>query len=188
MYAIVERGRIRETLGGEKSFELNGLKYAKNVWTLWSTSDLNAIGCFVVVEDNSNYKDSSFYTNTDPICTYDADAKTVTQTYGTAKEQDLKTIKAREKSTIKWDAHNLLLRSDWEIIRAAEKHLGKGKLSKEEIDESVSSATIKYRVSVRKKSNEMETAITKASDMSALLTLLTRDRDGVRPIGDLPTS
>ena len=34
----------------------------------------------------------------------------------------------------------------------------------------------------------METAITNASDMAAMLTLFTRDGSGNRPIGDLPTS
>jgi len=176
MYAIIESGSIRETLGGEESFELNGLKYAQNVWTLWSTSDLNAIGCFTVVETDTNYKDPAFYTNTDPIYTYDADAKTVTRTYGTATAQDLNTIKTREKSIIKDDAHHLLLRSDWEIVKA------------KELDEDVANATTTYRASVRTKANSMETAITNASDMAAMLTLFTRDGDGVRPIGDLPTS
>ena len=176
MYAIIESGSIRETLDTKKSFELNGLKYAKNVWDLWSASDLNAIGCFIVVEDNSNYKDPAFYTNTDPIYTYDADAKTVTRTYGTATAQDLNTIKDREKSRVKWDARGLLERSDWEIVKA------------KELDEDVANATTTYRASVRTKANSMETAITNASNMAAMLTLFTRDGDGVRPIGDLPTS
>ena len=176
MYAIVESGSIRETLNTKKSFELNGLKYAKNVWDLWSTSDLNAIGCFVIVEDNSNYKDPAFYTNTSPIYTYDADAKTVTRTYGTATALDLDTIKNREKSIVKMDAHNLLQQSDWEVIKA------------KELGESVSSDTTTYRASVRTKANAMETAITNASDMAAMLTLFTRDGSGNRPIGDLPTS
>ena len=176
MYAIIESGSIRETLDTKKSFELNGLKYAKNVWDLWSTSDLNAIGCFTVVETDTNYKDPAFYTNTDPIYTYDADAKTVTRTYGTATAQDLNTIKTREKAIVKMDARNLLQHSDWEVIKA------------KELDEDVASATTTYRASVRTKANAMETAITNASDMAAMLTLFTRNGSGVRPIGDLPTS
>ena len=176
MYAIIESGSIRETFSSKKSFELNGLKYAKNVWDLWSASDLNAIGCFIVVETDTNYKDPAFYTNTDPIYTYDADAKTVTRTYGTATAQDLNTIKDREKSRVKWDARGLLERSDWEIVKA------------KELDEDVASATTTYRASVRTKANAMETAITNASDMAAMLTLFTRNGSGVRPIGDLPTS
>ena len=176
MYAIIESGSIRETFSSKKSFELNGLKYAKNVWDLWSASDLNAIGCFTVVETDTNYKDPAFYTNTDPIYTYDADGSTVTRTYGTATAQDLNTIKTREKSIVKEDARNLLQHSDWEVIKA------------KELDEDVASATTTYRASVRTKANAMETAITNASDMAAMLTLFTRDGDGVRPIGDLPTS
>ena len=176
MYAIIESGSIRETFSSKKSFELNGLKYAKNVWDLWSESDLNDVGCFIVVETDTNYKDPAFYTNTDPIYTYDADAKTVTRTYGTATAQDLNTIKTREKTVIKYDARHRLEQSDWEVIKA------------KELDEDVASATTTYRASVRTKANSMETAITNASDMAALLTLLTRDGDGVRPIGDLPTS
>jgi hypothetical protein len=176
MYAIIESGSIRETLDTKKSFELNGLKYAKNVWDLWSESDLNDVGCFIVVETDTNYKDPAFYTNTDPIYTYDADAKTVTRTYGTATAQDLNTIKTREKTVIKYDARHRLEQSDWEVIKA------------KELDEDVASATTTYRASVRTKANAMETAITNASDMAAMLTLFTRDGDGVRPIGDLPTS
>ena len=176
MYAIIESGSIRETLDTKKSFELNGLKYAKNVWDLWSESDLNDAGCFIVVETDTNYKDPAFYTNTDPIYTYDADAKTVTRTYGTATAQDLNTIKTREKTVIKYDARHRLEQSDWEVIKA------------KELDEDVASATTTYRASVRTKANAMETAITNASDMAAMLTLFTRDGDGVRPIGDLTTS
>ena len=176
MYAIIESGSIRETFSSKKSFELNGLKYAKNVWDLWSESDLNDVGCFIVVETDTNYKDPAFYTNTDPIYTYDADAKTVTRTYGTATAQDLNTIKTREKTVIKYDARHRLEQSDWEVIKA------------KELDEDVASATTTYRASVRTKANAMETAITNASDMAAMLTLFTRDGSGVRPIGDLPTS
>ena len=176
MYAIIESGSIRETFSSKKSFELNGLKYAKNVWDLWSASDLNAIGCFIVVETDTNYKDPAFYTNIDPIYTYDADASTVTRTYGTATAQDLNTIKTREKAIVKIDSHNLLQKSDWEIIKA------------KELDEDVDSDTTTYRASVRTKANAMETAITNASDMAAMLTLFTRDGSGNRPIGDLPTS
>ena len=176
MYAIIESGSIRETLDTKKSFELNGLKYAKNVWDLWSESDLNDAGCFIVVETDTNYKDPAFYTNTDPIYTYDADGSTVTRTYGTATAQNLNTIKAREKSIIKDNARNLLQYSDWEVIKA------------KELDEDVASATTTYRASVRTKANAMETAITNASDMAAMLTLFTRNGSGVRPIGDLPTS
>ena len=73
-------------------------------------------------------------------------------------------------------SNNLLAVSDWLITRIAE------------IGTAVPSDTTTYRASVRTKANAMETAITNASDMAAMLTLFTRDGSGNRPIGDLPTS
>ena len=176
IYATVESGSIKETFTRKESFELNGLKYARNVFDLWSTSDLNTAGIFVVVETDTNYKDPAFYTNTDPIYTYDADGGTVTRTYGTATALNLNTVKTREKGIVSSEAHSLLSSSDWEVIKA------------KELGESVSSDTTTYRASVRTKANQMETAINDASDMAAMLILFTRDGEGDRPIGYLPTS
>ena len=93
IYATVESGNVKEIFTRHTAFELNGLKYPRNVWSLWSESDLKAAGCFTVVETDTNYKDPAFYTNTNPIYTYDASAKTVTRTYGTATALDLNTVK-----------------------------------------------------------------------------------------------
>tara|TARA_Y100001972_G_scaffold102812_1_gene128614 strand:+ start:535 stop:1071 length:537 start_codon:yes stop_codon:yes gene_type:complete len=175
IYATVESGNVKEIFTRHEAFELNGVKHARNIWSLWSESDLKALGCFTVIETDTNYKDPAFYTNTNPIYTYNASAKTVTRTYGTATALDLTTIKNREKSLIKNDAFHLLQQSDWEVVKA------------KELGESVSSDTTTYRASVRTKANEMETAINNASDMAAMLTLFTRDGSGNRPIGDLPT-
>ena len=43
IYAIVESGSIRETFSSKKSFELNGLKYAKNVLKMFGLYGLNQI-------------------------------------------------------------------------------------------------------------------------------------------------
>jgi hypothetical protein len=43
-----------------------------------------------------------------------------------------------------------------------------------------------WRASVRTKCNSMQTQIDNASDVDALATLFTRDKDGVRPLGEFP--
>ena len=43
-----------------------------------------------------------------------------------------------------------------------------------------------WRASVRTKCNSMQTQIDNASDVDALAALFTRDKDGVRPLGDFP--
>jgi len=81
--------------------------------------------------------------------------------------------------TIKQQASGLLAPTDWYVVKASEVS-----------DYSVPTNIATYRASVRTKSNEMETAITNASDTPALETLYTyTTTDGVqsRPLGELPT-
>ena len=151
--------------------------------------------------NNSKKKDEEYYTNTNQTFTYDADAGTVTATYGdatakahadtlfTADDEDnglgtegevkvkgLKTVKIEK---LKKDAANELARTDWYIVRKAD------------ADTSVPSAITTHRAAVRTKCAQMETAITNASNTAAIETLYTytTDGDGVtsRPLGELPT-
>ena len=96
---------------------------------------------------------------------------------GDVKTEGLKTQLIR---TIKQQASGLLAPTDWYVVKASEVS-----------DYSVPTNIATYRASVRTKSNEMETAITNASDTPALETLYTytTDSDGVqsRPLGELPT-
>ena len=89
-------------------------------------------------------------------------------------------LKTQLIKTIKQQASGLLAPTDWYVVKASEVS-----------DYSVPTNIATYRASVRTKSNEMETAITNASDTPALETLYTytRQEDGsvTRPLGELPT-
>ena len=80
---------------------------------------------------------------------------------------------------IKKEAAGILQETDWYIIRKAD------------AGTAVPSSITTHRAAVRTKAAEMETAITNASDTSALETLYTytEQEDGsvTRPIGNLPT-
>ena len=78
---------------------------------------------------------------------------------GDVKTEGLKTQLIR---TIKQQASGLLAPTDWYVVKASEVS-----------DYSVPTNIATYRASVRTKSNEMETAITNASDTPALETLYT---------------
>ena len=54
---------------------------------MWSESELNNVGLYTVVFDNSNQKDGSCYTNTDVSYAF-ADGK-VTASYGIATPKEL---------------------------------------------------------------------------------------------------
>ena len=172
MYALVESNNITETFIKPKSMKIGDFKYAKNIFTLWTESELNAIGLYTVEEDNSNLKDSDYYTNASINYTF-ADNK-VTSTYNSPTAKNLATLKTVKIKEVNSLAMYKLRETDWEIIKA------------KELDESVTSATTTYRASVRTKANSMETQINNASDVDALSALFIYT-DGTRPLGELPT-
>jgi len=197
MWALVEDGSITKMLSGNRGITLGDIQYSRNIFSLWSKSEREAKGIYEIVWNNSKKKDGEYYNNTNQTFTYDADAGTVTATYGDAtakahadtlfteadednglgtegevKAEGLKTVKIRN---IKQQAASELARTDWYIVRKAD------------ASTSVPSAITNHRAAVRTKCASMETAITNASNTAAIETLYTRDADGVRPLGDLPT-
>ena len=204
MYALVEDNNITQIITNPKTMVIGDVRYPAKIFQLWSQSELNAIGIYEVVTDSSNFKDEKWYINTNESYAF-ADNQ-VTRSWGTAtakahadtlwtqqdsddgdlpddkevgdvKVEGLKTILIR---TIKQQASGLLAPTDWYVVKASEVS-----------DYSVPTNIATYRASVRTKSNEMETAITNASDTPALETLYTytRQEDGTvtRPLGELPT-
>ena len=204
MYAIVENNEITKLISYPKSIVIGDVRYPAKIFQVWSKSEKEAIGIYEVVYDNSNFKDEKWYINTNQSYAF-ADG-TVTASYGTATpkahadtlwtQQDsddgdlpddkevgdvkVEGLKTQLIRTIKQQASGLLAPTDWYVVKASEVS-----------DYSVPTNIATYRASVRTKSNEMETAITNASDTPALETLYTytTDDDGVqsRPLGELPT-
>ena len=197
MYALVQDGSITKYLSGNRGIQVGDIKYARDIYSKWTEAERNAIGIFEVIQNNAKKKDEAYYTNTDQTFTYDADAGTVTATYGdatarahadtlfTADDEDnglgtegevkVKGLKTVKIETLKKNAANELARTDWYIVRKADANT------------AVPSAITNHRAAVRTKCAQMETAITNASNTAAIETLYTRDADGVRPLGDLPT-
>ena len=203
MYAIVTDNEITKLISYPKSLVIGDVRYPAKIFSVWSASELNAIGIYEVVFDNSNKKDEKWYINTNQ--SFDFDGNEVTASYGSAfpkahadtlwtqqdsddgdlpddkevgdvKVEGLKTTLIR---TIKQQASGLLAPTDWYVVKASEVS-----------DYSVPTNIATYRASVRTKSNEMETAITNASDTPALETLYTyttTDDVQSRPLGELPT-
>ena len=204
MYALVEDNNITQIITNPKTMVIGDVRYPAKIFQLWSQSELNAIGIYEVITDSTNKKDEKWYINTNESYAF-ADNQ-VTRSWGTAtpkahadslwtqadsddgdlpddkevgdvKTEGLKTVLIR---TIKQQASGLLAPTDWYVVKASEVS-----------DYSVPTNIATYRASVRTKSNEMETAITNASDTPALETLYTytEQEDGsvTRPLGELPT-
>ena len=208
MWALIEDGSITKHLRGNRGITIGDVRHSRKIFSLWSKSELEAVGIYEVVFNNTKKKDEAYYINNNQTFTYDADAGTVTATYGDAtakahadttwsqddsddglmpsdksvgdvKVEGLKTIRIR---TVKAQAAGLLAGTDWYIVRKAD------------ADTDVPSAITTFRAAVRTKGAAMETLITNASNTPAIETLYTRvntadEGDPVvmeRPLGEFP--
>jgi len=208
MWALIEDGSITKLINNPRGMIIDDIQYSRNIFSLWSVAEKEAKGIYEVVFNNTKKKDGEYYTNTNQTFTYDADAGTVTATYGDAtakahadttwsqddsddglmpsdksvgdvKVEGLKTIRIR---TVKAQAAGILQDTDWYIVRKAD------------ADTDVPSAITTFRAAVRTKAAAMETLITNASNTPAIETLYTYVNTAdegdpkviERPLGEFP--
>ena len=182
MWALVEDNSITKTFNRPKGFTLGDIQYPASIFTLWSTSEKEAIGLYEIVVDNSNLKDQAYYINGAESITWESN--TVTKSFATATAKALNDVtdddvvtrglKYNHKEVINQQAAGNLAPTDWMVVRAAEGGT------------AVPSDITTSRAAVRTKANEMCTAIDAVSDVDALAALYVYT-DGVRPLGELPT-
>jgi hypothetical protein len=202
MYALVKDNTIQQIITNPKSLVIGDVRYPAKIFSLWSTSELNAIGIYEVETNSANLKSEEWYINTDESYAF-ADNK-VTRSWGTATAKAhadtlwtnadksagriptgkdvgdiaVEGLKTQLIKSLKREVADDLSKTDWYITRNAEKST------------AIPSAISTHRDAVRTKQAEMETAITNASDTPALETLYTytEQEDGsvTRPLGELP--
>ena len=206
MFALVESGSIKKFFSGNRGITIGDNQYPKEIFTLWTKSEREAIGVYEVEMDNSKRKDEQWYINTDITYAFgsgkvtgsygDATAKAHADTLWTSQDKTDGKIPAGKDvgdvaaeglkttliKTIKNQAAGILTDTDWYIVRKAD------------AGTAVPSSITTHRAAVRTKAAEMETKITNASDTPALQALYTYvntadEGDPVvmeRPIGELP--
>ena len=189
-------------LSGNRGITIGDLQYPKEIFTLWSKSEREAIGVYEIEMDTSKRKDEKWYINTDVTYTFGsgkvigeyggATAKDHEDTKWTQKEIDdgdapagatTSTVKVEGLKTklirdVKAQAAGELSSTDWYIVRKAD------------AGTAIPSSITTHRNSVRNKQAEMETKILDASNVAALETLYTyteqEDGSSTRPLGELP--
>ena len=198
MFALVKDGSIVKMLSGNQGVTIDDIQHPKAIFTLWTKDEREAIGVYEVEMNNSKKKDEKWYINTD--VTYTFGSGKVTGSYGdaaakdhedikwtqkeiddgdapsdattsTLKKEGLKTILIRD---IKKEAAGILADTDWYITRKAD------------AGTAVPSAITTHRAAVRTKAASMEKQTLDASNVAALETLYARNKDGERPLGELP--
>ena len=202
MYALVEDNTITKTYTNPRGMTIGGVQYPQNIHSLWSESDLNAIGIYTVVEDNTNKNDEEWYINTNQTLAFAGGV--VTATYGTATakaiadtlwtEQDnsdgvipegksvgdvaIKGLKTVKKEIFDSQAAGYLSKYDWYVIRNTE------------ASTAIPSAITDYRTAIRAKCNSMQVQVDGAANVDALAALYaytTTDGVTTRPLGEWPT-
>jgi len=203
MYALVEDNTITRTYNNPRGMTIGGVQYPQNIHSLWSEADLNAIGIYTVIYDNTNKKDEAWYTNTNQTLAFAGGV--VTASYGTATAKLLedrnevdeddnpllddngnqivtKGLKTIKKEIFDRQAAGLLAKYDWYVIRNTE------------ASTAIPSAITDYRTAVRAKCNSMQAQVDGAADVDALAALYAYVNTGTeenpvmeKPLGEWPT-
>ena len=184
MWALVESDNVTQVYTRPKALTIGDIQYPSNIFMLWTSSELEAIGIYEVVIDNTNYKDLEYYINTDQSFAFGSGK--VTATYGTATARALddtttdgvvtRGLKYTHSLIIDNQAYSLLQPNDWMVVKATE------------TSSTVASDWTTYRAGVRTAANDMRTKINAVSDVDALAALYVyNDADPpVRPLGEFP--
>ena len=176
MWALVESDNVTQVFTRPKAITIGDNQYPSNIMSLWSSEDLEAIGIYEVVIDNTNFKDQEYYKNTEQ--TFSFSDGTVTASYGTATAEDLDILKTNKKMDVNVEAGSILSATDWYSIRAYDGGT------------AVPSNVSTHRTAVRTKANAMCAQIDGAADVDALAALYVysenSDGDMVRPLGEFP--
>ena len=202
MWALVESGSVTKVYNRPRSLTIGDVSYPSNIFTMWSKSELEALGIYEVEIDNTNLKDQGYYTNTDQTFAFGSGKVTAsygsatalaiadtlytaqdeTDGFGTEGEVKTKGLKTIHKERVNDQAGSILSQTDWYSIRAADGGT------------AVPSSVSTHRTAVRTKANAMCTQIDNASDVDALAALYVYTNTGTeenpvftRPLGEFPT-
>ena len=186
MWALVESNNITEVIESSKPMKIGGVQYPQNIFNMWSKSELEAIGIYEVVQDDTNKKDKEYYINTEQSFAFANN--TVTATYGTATAKPLddsgsgenlvKGLKTLHKESVDGQAYALLQSNDWLVIR------------KEEAGTAIPSDWSTFRTNVRSTASTMKGLIDDVTDVDGLEALYVYNdaNPPVRPLGEWPTA
>jgi hypothetical protein len=189
MWAKVESGSVTEVYTRPKQLTIGNTQYPRNIFQLWSSSELEVIGIYEVEVNNTNLKDQGYYNNTSQTFTFGSGK--VTASYGSAAAKSLTDtsetvdgitttilgLKSVHKSNVNSTASTLLQEHDWMSIREAE--------GGTDIPSNIKT----WRAAVRTKANSMCTQIDNAANVDALAALYVYNSDDppVRPLGEWPS-
>jgi hypothetical protein len=181
MWALIKDNKVEEIIARPKDMVIDDVRHSRRIFSAWTWDELNAIGIYTV--EAGTQGDDRFETTSQPTYTFSSSDKKVTTKYTTtdkelndvnAKNEDgsdrkdpvtgeqivnygLKTI---AKNSIKKQANGLIVRFNWLVERSIY-----------DSSKAIPDAVKTYVTAIRKDCNDIETAITNASNMTAFKAL-----------------
>tara|TARA_Y100000114_G_C11722736_1_gene309345 strand:- start:36 stop:671 length:636 start_codon:yes stop_codon:yes gene_type:complete len=182
MWAYVKDNKIEEIIARPKTMVIDDIRHPSRIFGAWSTNDLNSIGIYIVEQGSQG--DSRFEITSQPTYTFDSSNKKVTTKY-TTTNKSLDDVEAKDDS-----GNNILDANGDKIINYGLKTLAIKKCKTQANDliakfnwlversiydssKAIPDAVKTYVAAIRKDCNDIETAITNASDMTAFKALYT---------------
>ena len=187
MWALVENNQVSKVYTRPKAITIGDVSYPQNIFMLWSSSELEAIGIYEIIVDNTNYKDPAYYNNTNQ--NFDFSDDKVTASYGTATAKNLDDttdpntgivthgLKYNHNQVIINQAYSLLQPNDWYVVRETE------------AGTSIPADWTTFRSGVRTTAADMQSKINAVTtvDQLAALYVYNDAEPPVRPLGEWPT-
>ncbi len=187
MWALVENNLVTQVYTRPKAITIGDVNYPSNIFMLWSSEELEAIGIYEVVVDNSNYKDPGYYINTNQSFDFANDVVTASYGTATAKQLDDTTdpdtgvvtpgLKSNDIIVIDQQAYGLLQPNDWYVVR------------NQEAGTAIPADWTTYRTDVRSTAADMISKISAVTTVDELAALYQYNdaEPPVRPLGEWPT-
>jgi hypothetical protein len=186
MWALVENNSVTQVYTRPKAITIGDVSYPQNIFMLWSSDELEAIGIYEVVVDNSNFKNPSYYINTDQ--SFDFANDVVTASYGTATAKNLDDTTDPDTGDVthglKWNhnqviinqAYGLLQPNDWYVVRETE------------AGTAIPADWTTFRTDVRSTAADMQSKIDACTTVDELAALYVYNdaTPPVRPLGEFP--
>jgi len=187
MWALVENNQVSKVYTRPKAITIGDVNYPSNIFMLWSSDELEAIGIYSVVVDDSNFKNPSYYINTNQ--SFDFANDVVTASYGTATAKKLDDTTDPDTGDVthglKWNhdqviinqAYGLLQPNDWYVVR------------EQEAGTAIPADWTTFRTDVRSTAADMQSKIDACTTVDELAALYVYNdaEPPVRPLGEFPT-
>ena len=187
MWALVENNQVTQVYTRPKAITIGDVSYPQNIFMLWSSDELEAIGIYSVVVDNDNFKNPSYYINTNQ--SFDFANDVVTASYGTATAKNLDDTTDPDTGDVthglKWNhnqviinqAYGLLQPNDWYVVR------------EQEAGTAIPADWTTFRTDVRSTAADMQSKIDACTTVDELAALYEYNdaEPPVRPLGEFPT-